>query len=45
LAEVAGVSVRPRQLHALILLLPLLLVMAWATTTQPVALMDAQFHD
>ena len=36
---------RPRQLHALILLLPLLLVMAWATTTQPVALMDAQFHD
>jgi adenylate cyclase len=45
LAEVATLSVRPRQLHALALLLPLLLVMAWATTTQPLALMDAQFHD
>jgi adenylate cyclase len=44
-SEVSGLQVRPRRPHALALLLPVLLLVAWVAASPTVRLWDARLHD
>ncbi len=44
-SEVSTLDVRPRRPHALLLLLPVLLLVAWAASSAFTRLLDARLHD
>jgi adenylate cyclase len=44
-SEVSGPDVRPRRPHALLLLLPMLLLVAWVAASPTLRLWDARLHD
>ena len=44
-SEVGTLDVRPRRPHALLLLLPVLLLVAWVAASSTARLLDARRHD